>query len=477
MNKNILVVDLDNSLLKIDLFLEGLIKSLFSQPTVFFKSIFMALKSKATAKSYIAKNIDIETDFLPFNKTVLNIIDKYRENGYQIILATGAPSMYVTKINSFKQLFDNIISTGSSSVNIVGANKLEKIKSLVGDEFIYIGDSKKDLPIWCHCKKAILVGFNQRLEKNLIENGVEIIQIINTNKSIFSSFVRQIRLHQWAKNFIILVPPLASFKISDYGIFKNSLMGFFSFSFLASSIYIMNDIIDLDQDRKHPTKKYRPIANGDLQILYGLLLIITFTAIGLSVATNLGDSFLVVVMLYIFLNIMYTSKIKKMIILDVITLMSFYNLRLIAGHVIDGIPLSTWLLSFSIFLFFSLGLVKRYADIKLMETRGVVSSLGRGYSIVDNNLIFSLGVSSGVIASFVLVLYTSSNQIQQYYSSPMILVSLAPLMLYWISRLWIFASRGIIKNDPVKFTLKDKHTYIVGIAGVVIVLIARYIDF
>ena len=254
-------------------------------------------------------------------------------------------------------------------------------------------------------------------------------------------------------------------------------MGFFSFSFIASSIYVMNDIVDVDQDRKHPKKKYRPIANGDLEILHGLLLIMVLLAIGLSLAISLGYRFLIIVIFYILLNILYTFKLKKVIILDIIILMSFYNLRLIGGHVIDQIPLSTWLLSFCLFLFFSLGLIKRYADIKLLETNGIISSLGRGYSIHDNNLIFSLGVSSAVISSFVLILYTSSPQIQQYYSSPMVLVALAPLMLYWISRLWIFASRGLIKNDPVFFTLKDQHTYIIAILFFLIILSARYIDF
>ena len=476
MNKKTLIVDLDNSLLKIDLFKEVLLKSLFRTPQLFFKSIFLAINSKAKAKSYIAENIDISTDVLPFNKKVLNVINRYKEEGFQIILATGAPTKYVNQINGFKKLFDSIISTGSKDNN-VGVNKLKKIKSLVGDDFIYIGDSKKDLPIWYHCKKAILVGDNEKLKKNLIKNNVEIIQTINTEKYLLVTLIKQIRLYQWAKNFIIFIPALASFQIFDYNIFKNSLMGFFSFSFIASSIYVMNDIVDVDQDRKHPKKKYRPIANGDLEILHGLLLIMVLLAIGLSLAISLGYRFLIIVIFYILLNILYTFKLKKVIILDIIILMSFYNLRLIGGHVIDQIPLSTWLLSFCLFLFFSLGLIKRYADIKLMETNGIISSLGRGYSIHDNNLIFSLGVSSAVISSFVLILYTSSPQIQQYYSSPMVLVALAPLMLYWISRLWIFASRGLIKNDPVFFTLKDQHTYIIAILFFLIILSARYIDF
>ena len=177
------------------------------------------------------------------------------------------------------------------------------------------------------------------------------------------------------------------------------------------------------------------------------------------------------------MNLLYAFYFKSVAILDVVFLMTFYTLRLIAGHVPDLIPLSPWLLSFSIFLFFSLGLMKRYVDIILMEKNNINKLIGRGYSIHDSKILMSLGVGSGLLSSLVLILYTGSQQVQQNYSTPMLLVGLAPVMLYWISRLWLLASKGEIKADPVLFTLKDKNSYLVAICFIAIMLISKYAVF
>ena len=467
-----LVVDLDKSLLKIDLFKEALGKSLLKQPLVFCKTVFMALTSRAKAKIYISKKYNIELKTLPYNQNVIDLIINYKEIGYKIVLATGASSHFAGSISNHLELFDKVIAT-NESINMTGINKLNVIKKEINDNYIYIGDSKKDIPIWLHCKKAILVG-GKNIIPILNENDVEIKHNLKKEKSDFYILLKQLRIYQWSKNLLLFIPALASHQLLSFGVFMNAMQGFFAFSLLASSIYTFNDIVDIDHDRKHPKKKNRPIAAGDLSIFsaYGYMLFCLLAGVFLSF--NIGATFLMVAGIYITLNLLYSFFLKKIIILDVIILMSFYTIRLIAGHVPDAIPLSPWLLSFSIFLFFSLGLLKRYVYTIVIRENNATLLSGRGYSINDDHILMSLGVGSGLISSLVLILYTGSDQVIGFYTTPTVLVGLSPVILYWISRMWLLAERGLIKNDPVLFAVKDKNTYAVVIIFLAIMFFAKY---
>ncbi len=468
-----LVIDLDKSLLKIDLFKETLGKFLIHHPWKIFKVIFLAFGNRALLKKFIASQINIDWPRLPFNQKVIDLILDYRKEGYEIILATGATKSFAQGIANHLGLFDMVLAT-NDNVNNIGKNKLNSIMEKVDKEFIYVGDSKKDLPIWRYCKKAILIGNNISIQKKLKSSSVEIIDIIEDEKSIIKILFRQLRIYQWSKNILLFVPAVASHQLFTAGVFMNALQGFIAFSLLASSIYVLNDIVDIENDRYHPKKKNRPIASGDLSIFnaYGLLSVCFIG--GSFLAFNLGQLFLMVSGIYISLNLLYSFLLKRILILDVILLMSFYALRLIAGHIPDAIPLSTWLIAFSIFLFFSLGLLKRYVDTIIMLENKVSFLRGRGYSIDDGHILMSLGISSGLISALVLILYTGSDQVQEFYSKPFILIALAPVMLYWISRMWLMAERGLIKSDPVLFALKDTSSYVVVFCFLSIMLISRY---
>jgi 4-hydroxybenzoate polyprenyltransferase len=473
-DKMYLLVDLDNSLLKIDLFKETLGKSILKQPWVFLRTVKLALGNRAKAKIYISKKYNIEPLTLPYNKNVIDIINNYRERGYKIVLATGASIHYADPISNHLKLFDKVIATNESR-NMTGINKLNAIKKEINDDCIYIGDSKKDIPIWLHCKKAILVG-GKNIIKKLKKSDVEIIDIVKKEKSSFNILLKQLRVYQWSKNLLLFVPALTSHQLLSSGVFMNAIQGFFAFSLLASSIYVLNDIVDIDYDRKHPKKKNRPIAAGDLSIFRAYVYMLFCFLAGIFLSFNLGTTFLMVAGVYIALNLLYSFYLKKVIILDVIILMSFYALRLIAGHVPDAVPLSPWLLSFSIFLFFSLGLLKRYVDTIVIRENNATLLSGRGYSINDDHMLISLGVGSGLISGLVLILYTGSEQVMQFYKTPMVLVGISPIMLYWISRMWLLASRGIIESDPVFFAVKDKVTYAVAIMFLTIMFLAKYIS-
>lgn len=286
---------------------------------------------------------------------------------------------------------------------------------------------------------------------------------------------RQLRIHQWSKNILLFIPALASHQLMKPGVFINAFTGFITFSLLASSIYVLNDIVDVNHDRKHPKKKNRPIAAGDLSMFSAYAVLSVCFLAGGGLALGFGTTFIFVATLYIVLNLLYSFYLKKVIILDVILLMSFYTLRLIAGHVPDAIPLSPWLMSFSIFLFFSLGLLKRYVDIIVMRESNLSHISGRGYTIDDGNMLMSLGVGSGLVSALVLILYTGSEQVNLFYATPILLVALAPVMLYWISRMWLMAERGKIKSDPVLFALKDTHSFVVALCFLSLLIISKYL--
>ena len=293
--------------------------------------------------------------------------------------------------------------------------------------------------------------------------------------SITTVLIKQLRVYQWPKNLLLFVPALVSHQIMMPGIFINALTCFIAFSMLASSIYVLNDIVDVDHDRKHPKKKNRPIAAGNLSMFSAYAVLSACFLAGGWIALGLGTTFIFVTTLYIILNLLYSFYLKKVIILDVILLMSFYTLRLIAGHIPGEIPLSPWLLSFSIFLFFSLGFLKRYVDIIVMRDNNESFLSGRSYSIDDSNILMSIGVASGLVSTLVLILYTGSEEVQQIYATPILLVALAPVMLYWISRMWLMAERGKIKSDPVLFAVKDPHSYVVAFCCLSLMFISKYL--
>jgi len=460
MKTNFLVIDLDNSLIKTDLFKEALCILLITKPWVFIKTLLIAIKSKAKAKSFVLKEYKTDFKTLPFDQRILDLLIKYKAKNYKIILATGASIDNANQIASHIGLIDEVIASDKNQ-NQIGKKKLETIKKKIGNDFIYIGDSRTDLPIWNYCKKAIIVGPKSYIINSLKKNNVKVIDIFKKNKSIIYIIAKQLRLHQWSKNTLIFVPPLASHQLFNHDILINSLIGFFSFSFIASGIYTINDILDLKHDREHPIKRKRPLASGDLSILGGLFLSMFCIFIGGFLSYSLGSKFIIICITYFILNLFYSFFLKKIIILDVIILMCFYTLRIIAGHFPHEIEYSPWLLSFSIFLFFSLGLLKRFVDVKTLQKNNSGIIGGRGYKVEDGKMLMSLGSCSGLISTLVLILYTGGEQVQRFYQYPMFLVSLSPMMLFWISRIWLLADRGIIDKDPLQFIIKDKISYLI----------------
>ena len=284
--------------------------------------------------------------------------------------------------------------------------------------------------------------------------------------------LKQMRVHQWSKNLLLFFPALLNNKLFYFDTLTTLIISFFSFSFIASSIYVLNDIIDVNSDRLHPIKKHRPIANGEFSIISGYVLIVILLSFGYLLSFYVGYNMVKIISIYIFSNLLYSSYLKNFIVIDILMLVWFYTLRLICGNLFFDLPISEWLISFSIFLFFSLGLLKRYIDNIVLENKEIKL---RVYNKDDSSIIMNLGVGSGLISTLVIILYLGSDQIKVLYTAPIILILNAPLVLFWISRLWILGARGKIKNDPVKFTLTDPITYLLFILGFMILNLARHV--
>jgi len=281
------------------------------------------------------------------------------------------------------------------------------------------------------------------------------------NQSWFLKIPKILRLHQWVKNLLLFVPVITAHRFAEPSVWQKSLLAFFAFSFVASGTYIVNDLLDLNSDRAHPRKKHRPFASNAVPISVGFMMAPALIFLGLAVAWTLGQSFFLVLCGYLVLTLIYSSKLKRLLLWDVVILSSLYTLRIFAGSAASGIIVSSWLLAFSLFIFMSLAIAKRVSELKLNPPAPGTVVSGRGYQAVDIEALSNLGASSGFISVLVFALYVTSSEVNQFYRHPQTLWFVCPLILYWISRIWILSGRGELHDDPIVFAITDRMSYLV----------------
>ena len=275
-------------------------------------------------------------------------------------------------------------------------------------------------------------------------------------------FVKAIRIHQWVKNLLLFVPLVLAHHVGNGAALLKTAIGFLCFSFCASSVYVLNDIIDLKADREHPIKRNRPFASGELAISHGLILVLLLLLPGLGIAAFLSPKFLVVLALYYLLTLGYSLYLKRVALVDVSALAVLYTIRLFAGSALAEVVISQWLLAFSMFLFFSLSMVKRSSELYNARQRNLSQAAGRGYVVADREQLAMLGTASGYCAVLVFTLYINSSAVLNLYTHPTRLWLVCPLVFYWISRIWLLAHRGEVNEDPIVFAMKDKLSYVIG---------------
>jgi len=283
--------------------------------------------------------------------------------------------------------------------------------------------------------------------------------------------VRLLRPRQWVKNLLIFVPTLASHQIPNSLELKQFVFAFLAISLCASTVYVINDIVDIESDKLHPVKQNRPIAAGNVQLRNAWAIAMSALVVSFGFACLVNTTFAFWLAGYFALTLLYTFFFKKVSLLDVFTLATLYTFRILAGASVTEIQVSFWLLTCSGFLFLSLAFAKRYGELAVNISQGREHSVGRGYKNSDANLILSFGVGAGLIATLVLALYVNSESIVALYQTPLVIWGTVPVLMLWIFRIWLKTHRGEITDDPLLYATKDPVSIAAGllIAALVIV--------
>ena len=463
-----LFVDLDKTLIKTDFLLESFI-NYFSQ-NIFAPLICLVIflrKGKAGLKKLLYDKSKISLENLPYNQKVLNLIYQWKQEHSKdkVCLISATYHDALEGIAKHLKCFDEWY--GTKNENLKSEIKLKKIEDIVkSDDFSYIGDSFADVVIWKNAQHCILVNPSRSLLKEVkkINKSIEVIR--NKNNHIFSEILKTIRIHQWVKNLLIFIPAFLSLK-PFFDIFEHLVIGFFAFSFVASAFYVLNDLFDIENDRVHHSKKYRSFASGSLSITQGLTYFFLLIAIAIVISTKLPQVFQLLLILYAVATFTYSKYLKKIPILDIMTLSALYLLRVITGGALADIPVSNWLLTFSVFFFLFLASIKRWVELSKINTF-LVS--GRGYRNSDIQFISNLSYFSGLISVLVICLYIESQQALTLYNESKALWFIPIILLYWILETLFKVERGQMEDDPVKYALKSKTSYI-SLFGFIIILL------
>jgi 4-hydroxybenzoate polyprenyltransferase len=468
-----LCVDLDGTLVHTDLLLESSLVLIKNSPLLIFAIPWWLFKGKAYLKEQIAKRVSVDVSLLPYNNDFLNYLKREHASGRELILATATHRLIAEKIAEHFGIFSKCFAT-ENGTNLSGARKRKKIISELGERnFDYAANNHVDLAVWSHARKIILVNSGRSLERKARDMG-EVAEVFANNDPSLKHYVKALRPHQWAKNLLVLIPALAAHSVTNTDVLVSALLALVSFSLCASGVYVANDMLDLEADRSHPKKRHRPFASGALPLNHGMLMVPILLVASFALAALLPVWFSIILAGYLLTTFAYTMDVKERVVIDVLVLAILYTYRLLAGGAATGIELSTWLLAFSMFLFLSLALVKRYSELDSISGPGDQKAKGRGYRKSDLPLILSLGTSSGYLAVLVLALYISSDDILVQYASPGLLWGLCILLLYWISRTWMLTHRGKMNHDPVVFALTDRNSQVVGIISVAIIAMATF---
>lgn len=454
-----LVVDLEGALLRSGLLVESGCALLRATPHRAIETVRPLLRGgKAALTAWLAEQASIDVTVLPYDGVVLDWLRSQHEQGRTLVLTTSGHARQAQQIADHLGIFERVVAGGESH------GKRERLVAEFGERgFDYIGRARTDLAVWRSAHAAHLVNPSRGLERQAHRHdNVELV--IRSRPPVFDAWVRALRFHQWLKNLLIFVPVFAAHKMSDPMLMLQALLAFLAFGLCASSAYLLNDLLDLQDDRHHPMKRKRPFASGALPIAHGALLAPLLLAAAAGIAwLALPIRFAGVLGGYYVLTLAYSLFLKKQAMVDVVVLAGLYTARIIAGAAAVSVPLTFWLLGFSMFIFLSLALAKRYAELHAMQARGVEKTRGRGYLASDLPLISSLGTSSGYLAVLVLALYIQDARTAELYRSPQTIWLACPLLLYWISRMWMVAHRGQMHHDPIVFAARDRVSLVIAV--------------
>ncbi len=452
-----LVADLDGTLCKTDTLHEAVLHLVATDPLKILRLPGWIARGKAEMKAEIADRVVLEADALPLNEVVVETLRQARAEGRRTALVSASNHRQVTKIAEATGLFDEAYGTGEGR-NLKGGAKADFLTEHFGARnFDYIGDARADLPIWqaAHAGLTVRAGAGlRRAAETVNPNMTHLDPPVGPGRAM----LKAIRPHQWSKNLLLFLPLLAA---HDLSLLPQVVLGFVAFCLTASSVYVINDLLDLRADRAHPRKRKRPFASGALSAGQGLAMAMALivAAFLFGIATgNIG--FLAVLCVYFLATFAYSLWLKRRLIIDVLMLGGLYTIRIVAGGAAAAIDLSPWILGFSMFMFFALAAVKRQAELMDQLETGRTSS-GRAYEVDDLPVLRGISLSAGQASILVLALYISSDDVRDLYAFPSLLWLICPLLLYWLLRMVMKTHRGQMTDDPIVFAATDRISIVV----------------
>ncbi len=462
MNQTPLVVDLDGTLLRTDMLFESLVGAKKFSLRWLIRLALGLLKGKARFKAVAAEGYYLNCETLPFRREVLDLIEVRSKSGHDIVLATAASETIARQIADQLGLFSLVLSSNDRH-NLSGLNKAAILSEKFGvGGFDYIGNSVKDFPVWEISSTRYLAGNNRQAIKafDKLSSGIKLREDLQSMSRY--RWPRALRLHQWVKNLLVFTPAIAGHVLFNRDVATTLGLAFLSFSLLASAVYLLNDVLDIQLDRVHPLKRLRPIPSGEISIGAALTVSVGLLATSIVLGLALPSSFVLVLVGYFLLTCLYSFMLKRVVLVDVIILSGLYTLRVIAGGFAVGIQVSFWLLAFSFFLFLSLSFLKRSSELSALSSTISTQINGRGYETRDLSMVNVLGVASGLLSVAIFSLYLHSDTQKILYGTPEILWLAVPLLAYWVSWIWVKAGRCQVDEDPVLFALKDKTSLLSG---------------
>ena len=455
-------VDLDGTLVRTDLLLESLLSAVRKNPLVLFYLPFWLARGKAALKQKLAAAAGLDPALLPYHEPLLDYLRAQKQSGSKLYLTTASNQRLAQKVADHLGLFDGVLASDEWS-NLKGARKRRAIEEeLLGQPYLYAGDSAADLPIWSGSAGAITVGASRAVTAALKRGHIPIVAGFTGRSSRGLASLKALRIYQWCKNVLVFVPLLLGHAVNFAHVLP-ATVAFFAFSLCASAFYVINDLLDLEADRVHPRKRRRPFASGALSIPDGFRLLACLVPAIVLLNLWLPPQARWLLAFYALVNLLYSVQLKRVMFLDVLVLACMYTLRLLYGAAASAITVSLWTLAFSLFLFLGLALVKRLTELRLVRNHRGTSVARRAYLPIDIGMIRSFASASLYLSVLVLALYINSTDVGKLYHRPEALWFVGLLLIYWISRVLMLANRGALTDDPIVFAFRDRPSRCVAV--------------
>lgn len=467
-----LAVDLDGTLISADLLWESVFQLLKKNPLFLFLLPIWLASGKARLKAEIASRIEFDASILPYREDFLAFLQAEKAAGRELVLVTAAAEPFANAVAAHLGIFSAVYSS-SETINLAHGRKAARLVELYGlGGFDYAGNDRADIPVFEKARAAIVVAPDATADRYQRRNNA---RRFDRKAPGIKTYIKMLRVHQWLKNVLVFAPAVLAHEITNPAVLLSSLWAFIAFCAAASSIYIINDILDLPLDRKHQTKRNRPFANGTLTIPFGLAVSMSLMAVAVFTCFFLPPAFALVIGAYAVTTTAYSLAIKRMLLIDVLCLAGLYSLRLVGGKTAADLPLSFWLVGFAMFFFLSLALVKRHVELQTAKVSERDRIAGRGYRPEDIAIVGQAGIASAFAAAMVLALYIQSQELIGFYDHPWLIWPLVPIVLYINVRIWILAYRREMHDDPVVFIATDWRSQMFVVVGAALMIAGSFV--